>query len=248
MPQVKRGLPHGVIAKQHQHVEVPADAPSVVAAYGLVNVEGDGFVLSLLGGVPAPQGCHLLIRTRKPRVVAQRAVGKHGGAVLKSGGDGQHVDGFDVLLSCKIQPFGRPMFPTVDQALCRQVLVVQVVNAAVRGFLAYELRYSGTQRRVFLRFRQALGAVAHGVDKALLTHGKAHRQGVVILAQKRIATVPMAVKAAGHVDFKLANGELGAIVNHLKTIAALSFWRSGFSAHQVKLRVGHHAAEAGHAV
>ena len=230
VPQVQRGLPSCVIAEQHQNVEIPADAPNVVAVYGLVHVKSHRFVLGFFGSVPAPQGCHFLVCSRKPRVIPQRAVGKHGGAVLKSGGHRQHVDGFDVLLARKIQPFRPPMFPAVDQTLRRQVLVVQVVDASVRGFLAYELRHGGAQLHVFGRIGQQLGAVAHRVDKALLTHGEAHGKRVVILAQKRIATVPMAVKAAFDVDFKLADGELGAVVNHPQTISLFGFGRSGFSA------------------
>ena len=86
VPQVQRGLPHSVEGKQHQNVEIPADAPSAVAAYGLVHVKSDGFVLGFLRRVPAPQCGHLLVCPRKPRVVAQCAIGEHRCAVFKSSG------------------------------------------------------------------------------------------------------------------------------------------------------------------
>ena len=67
--------------------------------------------------------------------------------------------------------------PMVHLALVFQVLVEQLVQTTVRGFLTNETFEFIGKLNLLLRAEFFLGA-AQAVDEELLTHGKAHGQGI----------------------------------------------------------------------
>jgi len=139
--------------------------------------------------------------------VAQQVVGQHRREVLVRGGHGEEVQGLCASFFRIVNTRRGPVLPSVDQALGFQVRVVEPVDVAVRGLLAYELRHRFVQQGVLGRLGQQLGAVAHRVDKRLFADRKAHGQGVVVLAHEGVAAIPVALKALAQVDLELAHGQ-----------------------------------------
>ena len=95
----------------------------------------------------------------------------------------------------------------VHLALVLQVLVEQLVQTPVRGFLTNEAFEFIGKLNLLLRAEFFLGA-AQAVDEELLTHRKAHGQGVHESRGERIATVPAHGEGGFQINQQLANNEL----------------------------------------
>jgi hypothetical protein len=107
--------------------------------------------------------------------------------------------------------FGNPLErsggPVVDQALVFQMLVEELVQTAVRGFLtdeAFELVGKLTLMlggEFFLRAAQA-------VNEELFTHGKAHGQGIHESRSERVAPIPTQGKGLFQINQQLAHNKM----------------------------------------
>ena len=95
----------------------------------------------------------------------------------------------------------------VHHALVFQVLIEQLVQTPVRGFLADEAFEFRGECALLIGREFFLGA-AQAVDEELLAHRKAHGQGVHESRGERIATVPAHSNGRFQINQQLANNEL----------------------------------------
>ncbi len=205
-PQVGHGLAQGVGQEEHGDATHPLHAPFVVAAQGLVQVEGGALVLGLFGAVPQPQGLQARLAAGQHLGVAQQPLGEQGGEVLIGGGDAQGVA--HVGASQQLHARLGARRPVVHQAVFFDLCVEQRVDAAVCGLLAHEALYLRVPARALV-LRQGLGAIAHGVDEELLAHREAHRQRVEPGGEEGVAAAPMARHGRLQIDEQAADGEVG---------------------------------------
>ena len=205
-------------AELHRHEPKPAHAPGVVAAQALVQVKGHAFVFGLFRRMPTPQGFERVFCASKTvaRLVdaLERQVAKDRGVVLECGGDGQLVQVTLVAFAEKLfaaffQALLGARTPMVQQTLFFQVRVVEGMQVAVGRFLAHKAFGNFLEFGIFGGVGQLLGPGFDGIDERLLTHRKAHGQGVGISRQKRIAAVPVARETLAQVHAQAAHGQLG---------------------------------------
>ena len=192
----------GVGEKKPGDATHPKQAPVVVAAQSQVNVKRGASVFAFFAGMPEPEVFQAWLGVVKKPGVGQQPVGQQGGEMFSGCRRGHGVS--DVKALDVGNAFGGAFFPVIDHALGQQMLVVEVVQTAVGGFLAH--KGFDVISMCVLQFRwQLFEAFANRIQKKLFAHGKTQRKGVHERRTERIATVPAQGKRLVQVDVKLAD-------------------------------------------